>query len=127
MSVRRRAAAAGTLPAEALTQRDREQLIHSLHQLGWSDVDIAEHTSLTTYSVGRIRDRLGLQPHTRPGGAGMISRENTCPHCETHRERIEQAVTILSQKGMASVREALVLAVLTGEVPAASAAGEVRP
>lgn len=64
MSVRRRAAAAGDLPAEALSQRERDALIADLHRHGWSDLRIAEHTSLSLYTTGRILDRLGLQPNT---------------------------------------------------------------
>lgn len=64
-SPRRRwiAACAGTLPADALPTRDREDLVRQLHQQGWTDVEIAEHTSMTTYTTGRIRARLGLAPH----------------------------------------------------------------
>lgn len=54
---------AGELPAEKLSTRDREDLIAELSELGWSDIDIAEHTKLSTYTVGRIRDRLGLAPN----------------------------------------------------------------
>ena len=121
MSVRRRAAAAGTLPAEALNQRERDALITHLHHLGWSDTDIAEHTRLSTYTTGRILDRLCL---SHIGGSAMTTREHTCQHCETQRQRIDQAVTLLSQQGTSTAREAVVLAVLTGEIPAA---GQVRP
>lgn len=54
------AACAGQLPAEALSTRDREDLVWQLHGLGWTDVEIAEHTSMTTYTTARIRTRLGL-------------------------------------------------------------------
>jgi hypothetical protein len=30
---------------------------------GWTDVQIAIHTKWTSYTVGRIRDRLGLAPN----------------------------------------------------------------
>lgn len=56
------AACNGTLPAEALPTRDREDLVYDLHQLGWSDVEIAEYTRMTTYTTARIRSRLGLEP-----------------------------------------------------------------
>lgn len=53
----------GTEPAERLTPRDREDLLYHLHRAGWSDQDIARHTRLSLYTTGRIRDRLGLEPH----------------------------------------------------------------
>lgn len=53
----------GEVPAEALSARDREDLIAELHALRWSDVEIAEHTKLSTYTAARIRDRLGLTPN----------------------------------------------------------------
>ncbi|WP_027944245.1 hypothetical protein [Amycolatopsis taiwanensis] len=57
------AACAGELPAEALSTRDREDLVWHLHELGWTDVQIAEHTRMSTYTAARIRDCLGLAPH----------------------------------------------------------------
>lgn len=54
----------GEFPAEALTPRDREDLISQLHGLGWSDVDIASHTRQSTYTTARIRERLGLAPNS---------------------------------------------------------------
>lgn len=54
---------AGQLPAEALSQRDREDLIAELVDHGWTDTDIAAHTRLSTYTTGRIRSRLGLEPN----------------------------------------------------------------
>jgi hypothetical protein len=53
----------GVLPAELLPQRDREDLIWQLHQLGWTDTEIAVHCRMSTYTVGRICDRLGLHPN----------------------------------------------------------------
>lgn len=53
----------GEVPAEALSARDREDLIADLHALGWSDVEIAEHCMSSTYTTARIRDRLGLTPN----------------------------------------------------------------
>lgn len=54
---------AGHQPAELLDTADREHLIHDLWSLGWTDVEIAAHTHTTTYTTGRIRDRLGLAPN----------------------------------------------------------------
>lgn len=59
----------GRLPAEALSARDRDDLVSQLHQLGWTDVQIATHTRMTTYTTGRIRARLGLAPNQREGAA----------------------------------------------------------
>ncbi len=50
----------GTEPAEALPTRDREDLVWQMHELGWSDVQIAEHTRMSLYTTARIRNRLGL-------------------------------------------------------------------
>ena len=58
-----RACRRGELPAEILDTADREHLIYDLWFAGWTDVEIATLTSLTTYTVGRIRERLGLQAH----------------------------------------------------------------
>jgi len=55
-----RAACAGSVPAELLPTKDREDLIWDLHELGWTDVEIATHTMLSTYTTARIRTRLGL-------------------------------------------------------------------
>lgn len=62
---------AGAEPAEALDTVDREQLITELWAAGWTDVEIASHTRLSTYTTGRIRDRVGLEPngHTHEGAA----------------------------------------------------------
>jgi len=59
-----RACCAGELPAEALSTRDREDLLAELHGLGWTDREIAEHTRLSTYTTARLLDRLGLAPNT---------------------------------------------------------------
>lgn len=58
-------ALAGDWPAEALSTADRQALVLVLHQQGWTDVEIAAHTRMTTYTTGRIRARLGLAPNTR--------------------------------------------------------------
>lgn len=50
----------GEMPAEALETADRERLIAWLWEEGWSDVQIATHTKCSTYTVARIRDRIGL-------------------------------------------------------------------
>lgn len=55
---------AGNEPAEALPTRDREDLVwHLVHDLGWTDDEIAQHTRMTSYTTARIRRRLGLDPH----------------------------------------------------------------
>lgn len=54
----------GDWPAEALSTVERAQLVRILHGRGWSDVEIAAHTLMTTYTTGRIRARLGLAPNT---------------------------------------------------------------
>lgn len=58
----------GKLPAEVLSQKDRERLVCDLWKLGWADVEIATHTKLSTYTAARIRSRLGLSPHPMPEG-----------------------------------------------------------
>jgi len=60
-----RACLAGDQPAETLQQRQREQLIVQLHARGWTDIEIAAHTRMSTYTVGRICDRLHLTPQPR--------------------------------------------------------------
>jgi hypothetical protein len=57
---------AGREPAESLEPADREQLVYELWALGWTDVEIAAHTRMSTYTTGRIRDRLGLVANLRP-------------------------------------------------------------
>jgi hypothetical protein len=54
----------GDWPAEALSTADRARLVRILHKRGWTDVEIAVHTRMTTYTTGRIRARLGLAPNT---------------------------------------------------------------
>jgi hypothetical protein len=52
----------GREPAEALDVRDREDLVEALVERGWTDVEIAVLTRMSTYTTGRIRERLGLPP-----------------------------------------------------------------
>lgn len=62
----------GQMPIEALAAVDpaqRDALLTELWKLGWSDVEIATHTRMTTYTTGRIRARLGLAAHRAPKGA----------------------------------------------------------
>lgn len=59
-----RACLAGERPAEALEPSMRERLVAELHHRGWSDSEIAAHTRLQTYTVGRICDRLQLKPNS---------------------------------------------------------------
>jgi hypothetical protein len=61
-----RAAWEGDEPAEALTTDDRHRLVTDLHDLGWDDDRIAQHTRMTTYTTARIRGSLGLLPNARP-------------------------------------------------------------
>lgn len=58
--VRLETALAGAEPAEALTTRDRDRLVGMLVRDGWTDVEIAALTRMTTYTTARIRTRLGL-------------------------------------------------------------------
>ena len=54
----------GREPAESLPRIDRADLVwHLVHDLGWTDGEIAEHTRMTDYTTARIRDRLGLKPN----------------------------------------------------------------
>jgi hypothetical protein len=62
----RKACWEGTEPAEALTAVEREHLVYELWCFGWTDAEIAAHTRMSTYTVGRIRERLGLAAHPRP-------------------------------------------------------------
>lgn len=59
---RYRAALEGSTPAEVLTTEDRGRLVGELYAHGWSDVQIAAHTRMTTYTTTRIRGALGLAP-----------------------------------------------------------------
>lgn len=62
-------ARAGLEPAETLTTRERERLVGDLHALGWTDVEIAEHTRMTTYTTARIRARVARAHRARKGAA----------------------------------------------------------
>lgn len=54
----------GREPAESLPTKDREDLVcHLVHELRWTDGEIAEHTYMTTSVVARIRERIGLPPN----------------------------------------------------------------
>ncbi|MCI2421486.1 hypothetical protein MOQ72_29035 [Saccharopolyspora sp. K220] len=53
----------GKQPAEILDTTARERLVAELHALGWTDAEIAAHCRMTTYTTGRIRERLGLAPN----------------------------------------------------------------
>ena len=57
------ACCAGREPAEALDPRDREDLVAGLVEHGWTDVEIAVHTHMSTYTTARIRDRIGARPN----------------------------------------------------------------
>lgn len=59
----------GREPAEVLLPRDRERLVRRLHMAGWSDVEIATHCRMSTYTTVRIRARLGLSPNSEQGVA----------------------------------------------------------
>jgi hypothetical protein len=59
----------GQLPADYLPTAEREHLIYELWSCGWTDVEIATHARLTTYTTGRIRGRLGLAAHPSTKGA----------------------------------------------------------
>ena len=60
----------GREPAEALDVRDREDLVAALVAQCWTDVEIATHTRMSTYTTGRIRDRIGLRPNPGPDRLG---------------------------------------------------------
>jgi hypothetical protein len=53
----------GREPAESLPTNARERLVRLLHARGWSDVQIADWTRMSTYTTGRIRTRLELAPN----------------------------------------------------------------
>jgi hypothetical protein len=59
----------GHLPAEILDQTDREHLVYDLWAAGWTDLEIATHTRMTTYTTGRIRGHLGVAAHPSTKGA----------------------------------------------------------
>lgn len=54
---------AGHLPAEMLPSGRRRALVVELHSLGWTDLEIAAHTSMSLYTTARLRDQLGLDAH----------------------------------------------------------------
>jgi hypothetical protein len=52
----------GLEPAESLPALDRADLVwHLVHDLGWTDREIADHTRMTDYTTARIREHLGLK------------------------------------------------------------------
>lgn len=53
----------GHEPAESLPTLDRRRLVLTLHNRGWTDVQIAVHTRMTTYTTARIRSLIGLKPN----------------------------------------------------------------
>lgn len=55
---------AGRMPAEALERTWRDQLVFELVAAGWTDLQIAVHTRMSTYTTVRIRERLGLATNT---------------------------------------------------------------
>lgn len=55
-----KACCAGLEPAEALDVRDREDLVAALVFRGWTDVEIAVLTRMSTYTTVRIRERIGI-------------------------------------------------------------------
>lgn len=55
------ACCAGREPAEVLDPRDREDLVASLVERGWSDVQIAVLTRMSTYTTARIRVRVAAR------------------------------------------------------------------
>lgn len=66
------AAVNGRVPAEALPTHLRWQLVADLHRRGWTDLEIAVHTFMTTYTTARIRESLGLRPN-RPRAEGKAA------------------------------------------------------
>lgn len=56
-----RAAQCGDIPAEALPPREADQLMRHLMRIGLTDLEIAEHTRWSTYTVSRKRARLQLK------------------------------------------------------------------
>jgi hypothetical protein len=64
----------GLEPAESLPTRDREDLLWDLvHERGWTDREVADHTRLTDYTVCRIRERLGLPANEGCGSEDELS------------------------------------------------------
>lgn len=64
-----RACLEGDAPAEILPPLVRERLVAVLHGRGWTDLEIACHTRMTTYTTARIRSRIGLLPNDGQKGA----------------------------------------------------------
>lgn len=62
----------GQIPAEALPTNLRWRLVADLHAHGWTDVDIALQTFMTTYTAARIREAMQLPPN-RPRVVGEMS------------------------------------------------------
>lgn len=62
-------ALAGRMAAERLDGTDRDRLLAVLLARGWTDIHIATHTLWTTYTVARIRERIGLPPNKQKGAA----------------------------------------------------------
>lgn len=60
---------AGHAPAEALPTRDRARLVRELWAAGMTDVEIATHTRMSTYTTARIRARLELDALSTTEGA----------------------------------------------------------
>jgi len=48
----------GVEPAESLDSRAREDLVLALVDAGWSDLEIAVLTRMSTYTTVRIRERV---------------------------------------------------------------------
>lgn len=67
-----RACCAGREPAESLDPRDREDLVASLVERGWTDLEIAVLTRMSMYTTARIRNRLGLRAN-RGSAAGWAA------------------------------------------------------
>lgn len=68
-TVRLRRALAGLEPAEVLPPAERDRLMRILCGYGWTDMHIAVHTLWSTYTVVRIRERLGLAVNVQKGAA----------------------------------------------------------
>lgn len=59
-------AIAGRVPAEALSRREREELLRSLVDAGLTDLEIAAQTRWSLYTVARLRASLGLPRNYDP-------------------------------------------------------------
>lgn len=66
-TLRYRRVLAGQDPAEVLPPAERDRLMRVLCGRGWSDVHIAVHTLWSTYTVVRLRQRLGLVADVHKG------------------------------------------------------------